>query len=268
MLNIWNLCVCSTFVPTKKKRTFSRIQFELEFERLFGHLDITFEEFIRMGGLSAFDITYSGAGGDDTLIDGVVLNDEEALETILTSILEDFQNDNEDYWIARILTLLNDCEIEKMAEHPECAASIALNLYMVGIYSQKKMGPGKGTHNCKDAFRHSLFNDLNAFSCGEDIAREFGTAHECTSPSGMATAMDNINNQIGYDIVKENPNLESTTNWLNPLSVKDYFDEVANIVCDDLANGKMAVMDNPNTTAEQQNNGETFLIKSDECECK
>lgn len=106
---------------------FSRTHFELEFERLFGDLGITFEEFIRMGGLSAFDVTYSGAGGDDTLIDGVVLDEEKALEIIF---LNSEVLDSPKTPISDIKQALKDCFGENYVDCDNFSGSLSITLYV------------------------------------------------------------------------------------------------------------------------------------------
>lgn len=68
----------------------------VEFETLFGDTDMTFEEFIRIGGMDAFSFTYSGAGGDDTLIDDVNLNEDKAANILFNHLNNDLDlDDNE-----------------------------------------------------------------------------------------------------------------------------------------------------------------------------
>ena len=208
---------------------FSRIQFELEFERLFGDLDITFEEFIRMGGLSAFDVTNSGAGGDDTLIDGVVLNDEKLGQIVLNFISANggFSTENEPY---PGLTL---AEKALILTNPICALLIRDNAESAFTMTGQLFPTGSHSNDCADAFRHAFFNALNTQSCGSLAAEAFGNAHESEVPPSQINAknMDLQNNTVGRLFAIANPT--ATPN------------ELAALICNALSNGQMTMLLDP-----------------------
>lgn len=92
--------------------------------------------------------------------------------------------------------------------HPGCATFIGANALTSLRLTNEVFGTIWGSNDCPDAFRHALYNALNAKSCGEELAREFGEAHECENGPDLAaaTAMDFHNNNVGYSIHNSNPN--------------------------------------------------------------
>ncbi|WP_417372207.1 DUF6973 domain-containing protein [Gelidibacter japonicus] len=89
----------------------------------------------------------------------------------------------------------------------------------------------KGRHNGEgDAFRHGLFNALNTQTVGNDLTERLGDAHEdgdTTQPDNEKT-MDKVNNTIGRDLAKDNPDATIL--------------ELATMLLDKLEDGEMATL--------------------------
>jgi len=84
----------------------------------------------------------------------------------------------------------------KKSGNKEKAENFAYNTGLPGLED----GPA-------DAFRHSLFNALNAQTVGESFTKELGVAHEEDRPTQKKSSkkMDLFNNEVGREIGKHNP---------------------------------------------------------------
>ena len=95
----------------------AQIMMIVEFETLFGDTNMTFEEFIRIVGIRAFDFIYSGAGGDDTLIDDAKANEDKISNFLFDHLNNDLDlDDNEECLkenidqMADLASFINDFE--------------------------------------------------------------------------------------------------------------------------------------------------------------
>ncbi|HHH54654.1 MAG TPA: hypothetical protein ENK91_13415, partial [Bacteroidetes bacterium] len=102
----------------------------------------------------------------------------------------------------------NQCENDLMDSHPMAAAQLGFNWVSANTITRYMMGDN-GVNDCSDAFRHSFFNALNSAFLGTNLARSFGEAHECETSSQMAKTMDLHNNEVGYAVIENNPDLRN-----------------------------------------------------------
>lgn len=88
-----------------------------------------------------------------------------------------------------------------------------------------------GKADKSDAFRHALWQALNAQSVGEDFTQRWSDAHEYSTPINEATDayMDIHNNDVGIEIGKANPNA-------SPM-------ELAKIIMKRINKGDMIILD-------------------------
>lgn len=103
---------------------------------------------------------------------------------------------------------LTDLERQFIIRHPIVAAEFSANADRAFLETDKfrlKYGfDASSLHNgiC-DCYRHMLWSALNSFLAGEDLAREYGNAHESNlSNPEDERKMDLYNNNIGYEIGK------------------------------------------------------------------
>ena len=135
---------------------------------------------------------------------------------------------------------LNPCEKELVIQYPWAASKIFLNKDKAFEISWSTGLPG-ANEGCQDAFRHTLFNVLNACDVGVDIARKFSDAHECGSVS-LASQMDYFNNSRGHDLARE-------------LCGKD-LNFVKSYICNYLNQGNLKIISSG------------YLKPSNECKCQ
>ena len=162
---------------------------------------------------------------------------------------------------------LNECEKEVLMSNQNAFSSLALNWVSANGVTHQRMGTNS-QDDCSDAFRHTFFNALNSWSLGEELAREFGIAHECETDSDNATKMDLHNNEIGYNIIRENPTIISLMNA--PSDRTDLHHQginlIMNTICDRLESGEMKIFTDP-SDPDRHNNEDDNLISSEECIC-
>lgn len=155
----------------------------------------------------------------------------------------------------------NDCEKQLINEHPLCGAQLGFNWISANLQTRLRMGDNI-QNECSDAFRHTFFNALNSVYCGTQLAMEFGDAHECDSDSEMARDMDLHNNQIGYSIIENNPQIATSILSGNPFG----FSMLVSTICTSLANGDMLIFAIP-SDPDPDTNPDNSLISSILCEC-
>jgi len=159
----------------------------------------------------------------------------------------------------------NECEADLIWEHPSCALGLGVHWISVNLLTKKHIGQNS-QNNCSDAFRHTLFNALNAAWCGVDIAEEFGNAHECETDSEKARDMDLHNNSIGYSIIENNTAISNALNSTNSIVVGNAMKELIGIICTQLSNGEMQIFSNP-TGNNPDFDDTNMLISSESCSC-
>jgi len=160
----------------------------------------------------------------------------------------------------------NECELELMKEYPLCAASIGANWITANLLTKYYMGVNT-QDECSDAFRHTFFNAYNAALCGSvDIAREFGEAHECETDSEKAKTMDLHNNEIGYTLIEENPNIFDLLQTDDPFLAQQGINQLVGNICDSLEDGEMLIFLNPDGE-DPDNDDSNILINSNSCSC-
>lgn len=99
------------------------------------------------------------------------------------------------------------------------------------------------------------------------LARDFGIARECDSKSKKEKVMDIYNNEIGFNIIEENPEI------IDLLSLSDNYSigifSIIEKICDALTNGEMIVLSNPNEQFPvNDENSNNILIPSNSCSCQ
>jgi hypothetical protein len=159
----------------------------------------------------------------------------------------------------------NSCEKELMLSNPYCASQLGLNWISANLITKVEMGINS-QNDCSDAFRHTLFNALNASFCGVQLAKEFGNAHECVTTSQKAKIMDLQNNEIGYTIIEENQNLIQMMHSNSTPLQHQALNQLVNLICTKLANGEMIVFSIPNDPL-PDNNPNNNLVPSIGCSC-
>jgi hypothetical protein len=155
----------------------------------------------------------------------------------------------------------NDCEKELIRAHPLCASRLAAHWIIANQLAKYHMG-GNSVNDCSDAYRHALFNALNAVDCGIELAREFGIAHECISDTEMAREMDLHNNEVGYSVIENNPDIKALLNQVESIFVREGMRRLIRILCEQLSDGAMVVFADPT-----ENDPNNFLIPSLSCSC-
>ena len=150
----------------------------------------------------------------------------------------------------------NPCEDELIKAHPIAAFRIWANSTHADRITIEKFGKS-GWLDCSDAFRHALFNALNAIDVGKDVAKLFSDAHECDQNGNPGTGndveMDLYNNNVGNSI--------GTTYLDVPIEV------IIDRVCDKLKSGQLKI----STGAHPDPNladPEAPLVNSFGCACK
>lgn len=93
---------------------------------------------------------------------------------------------------------LNEDEKDFVRKHPIAAKRFFENSKKAFKFVQNEDGAHNGLG---DAKRHAYWSALNAKSEGEDLAREFGNAHENNPGQPISEReMDLFNNEVGYNI--------------------------------------------------------------------
>jgi len=103
---------------------------------------------------------------------------------------------------------LNEREVELIKKHPLAAIDVFWAKNTAEQITKNMFGANwNSDHTKENAFKHCLWNALMAYKIGEDLAREFGEAHEygkeVDDPEGMK--MDLYNNEVGYMLVRKPP---------------------------------------------------------------
>ncbi len=112
-----------------------------------------------------------------------------------------------------------------------------------------------------------FFNALNAFSCGTNIARQFGIARECTSDSQKAKQMDLHNNEIGYSIIDNYPLIVGKMNQVGNSNLQHQgMKELIDLICSKLNLGEMFVLSEPEDDTPDIHTS-NVLISSIGCTC-
>lgn len=160
----------------------------------------------------------------------------------------------------------NNCEKELMADHPLCASHLAGNWISVNLLTKYHIGENS-QNGCSDAFRHAFFNALNAVMCGSvGLARDFGVAHECLTDSQMAKEMDLHNNEIGYSIIENNPDIVTLLSSTNFNFYHMGLNQLIEELCNSLSNGEMKIFSNP-SGSDPDLDPNNSLILSNSCSC-
>ncbi len=140
---------------------------------------------------------------------------------------------------------INPCEKELVIKHPYAATSVLLNSKFAEEWTIKKFGKN-GWLDCSDAFRHALWNAMNARDIGKDLALKFSNAHECNQ-NDNDSKMDIFNNSVGHRIGVSFP--------INN-------EVLADRICDQLEEGHLKILDyDPNLK------GDSPIINSFKCKC-
>lgn len=95
---------------------------------------------------------------------------------------------------------LNVQELALVALYPIPAVTVYNDAQTAGnransLYEYSTLYLGNG-----DAFRHTYWNTLMAWHLSTNLAEQFATAHESTTPAGIDKTMDLNNNQVGRNI--------------------------------------------------------------------
>lgn len=159
----------------------------------------------------------------------------------------------------------NDCEKALMLEHPSCAAQLGFNWISVNLITKYTMGENS-QNGCSDAFRHAFFNAMNAALCGNDVAKEFGDAHECETDSQKAKQMDLHNNEVGYDLIESNPDMLALLNSGVAQFHQQGIHELVEKLCYSLSQGEMLIFSDPSGTDPDNDPSNTLNI-SNTCSC-
>lgn len=100
-------------------------------------------------------------------------------------------------------TEVNPCEKELIISYRSAALLIYSNSRHAERITIEKFGYN-GWLDYSDAFRHALFNAMNAIAVGRHVAKLFSDAHECDQAgnpqSGNEVEMDLYNNAVGHNV--------------------------------------------------------------------
>lgn len=140
---------------------------------------------------------------------------------------------------------INDCEKAIIADSPIDAYRAYRNSMLAEKFTFERFNRNSG-NDCSDAFRHAIWQAMNASSTGSEFAQSYADAHECGSEGTQAFEMDNFNNSKGITI---------GTNFNNVP-----FEVLADRVCDALEAGQLKIF-------EDLDNSNSPLINSHGCEC-
>ena len=160
---------------------------------------------------------------------------------------------------------LNDCEIELLANNPHAFDELAENWLQSNLTTNILFGYND-VNECTDAFRHSFFNALNSWKLGENLAREFGEAHECVTTSELASEMDLFNNEVGYNILNQNAFILDQLNNSDIQIQRNGISDLYSVICSALQNGELRVFNDP-LSSNPDNDSDVFLITSSDCSC-
>ncbi len=98
---------------------------------------------------------------------------------------------------------LRQAEKDFLFWHPFAAIDFNSNASTALAEAQKRFSSSSLHNGSGDAFRHCFWSAMNARDQGEDIAKQFGDAHEdFTGNPEKEKTMDLNNNQVGYGIGK------------------------------------------------------------------
>ena len=103
---------------------------------------------------------------------------------------------------------LNVVEKTLAKNHPIAAAKANWARNTANTVTAGLFGSNWNSDNTREnAFKHCLWNALMAYSMGEDLARQFGEAHEYGMMENYpeSTKMDLHNNEVGYSLVVAPP---------------------------------------------------------------
>jgi hypothetical protein len=96
---------------------------------------------------------------------------------------------------------LRKAEKDFLAWHPLAALDFNSNANTALAEAQKRFSRSSLHNGSGDAFRHCFWSAMNARDQGEDLAKQFGDAHEDFLGNPEAEKkMDLHNNQVGYGI--------------------------------------------------------------------
>lgn len=106
---------------------------------------------------------------------------------------------------------LNDAEKRFVWSHPFAAMTFSEDANKALTTAQSKF-PSSELHNGRgDAFRHCYWNAPMARHEGQELAKEFATAHEeSAGQPPEEKAMDLHNNEVGRDIAAKNPGADDS----------------------------------------------------------
>lgn len=99
---------------------------------------------------------------------------------------------------------LNDIEKELAKKHPMAAIQAHWARNTANTITEGLFGKDWNSDDTQaNAFKHCLWNALMAYTMGEDLARQFGEAHEhyTKAEHPESSEMDLFNNEVGYTLV-------------------------------------------------------------------
>jgi hypothetical protein len=182
--------------------------------------------------------TESGLINAGINIEGCCLSSDfsECLEEEVSEILEAnngfiMDEDDEDVNICEALLAFKSALWTLRAIKGKDARDEALE-YMNSLW-----GTALGFGDCRDAYRHALWMAIFAQKTSQEVAIEFGIAHECSTPVHHQLnhmPMDLHNNWIGASIGNAFPNATIS--------------EISALVCDALENGSLKRLDPSDNT--------------------
>lgn len=109
------------------------------------------------------------------------------------------------------LCALNEQELNLVLRFPFDAIKIRDNAKFV-MEVVNSIFQINGHNDVSDAFRHCYFAALNSLTCGTVIATYFGDAHEAEpNQPKIEKTMDLYNNNVGYDIIKNDKDTKLVT---------------------------------------------------------
>ena len=113
-----------------------------------------------------------------------------------------------DFLIDKYAKGVKDEERELIKAHPFAALQVYWAKSVAETVTKGLFGDNWNSDDTKEnAFKHCLWNALMSYKIGEDLAREFGNAHEAGMMESHpeSTSMDYHNNEVGYHIASYPP---------------------------------------------------------------